>query len=117
MDNCIFCKIVAGEIPADKLLENRDCIMIKDRNPVAPHHLLVIVKDHFDNIAGLNGKSDECFYYENVFQIIHEYVEKNGLDVSGYRILVNTGKDAGQTVNHLHFHLIGGATLKNDFGA
>jgi histidine triad (HIT) family protein len=119
MTDCIFCKIIAGDIPAEKLHEDKECIVIRDRNPVAPHHVLIIVKSdlrHIDNVFQMNYYDRETLL-SSMFMAAKEYAYKNGLHDSGYRLVINTGSDAGQTVQHMHMHLIGGAKLKNDFGA
>lgn len=119
MTDCIFCKIINGDIPAEKLHDSKECIVIRDRNPIAPHHVLIIVKhdlDHLDNVHQMNWYHRETLLSPMVLAA-KEYAEKNGLHESGYRLVINTGADAGQTVQHMHMHLIGGAKLKNDFGA
>lgn len=116
MDNCIFCKIASGQIPVAPLAENDSAILIKDKNPMAPHHVLCISKDHYANINEPNGM-DMIGLMANMFQLLQNYTEEAGLDKTGHRIIINTGSDGGQTVQHLHIHLLGGAPLKNDFGA
>lgn len=117
MSDCIFCKIVSKDIPVKPLAENGSAILIQDKNPMAPHHVLAIVKEHYNNVGELSGL-DMAGILFNMFQLLDNYVFDNSLDLeNGYRIIINTGKDAGQTVQHFHIHLLGGATLKNDFGA
>lgn len=116
MSDCIFCKMACGEIKVPFIEQNGSAFLIKDKNPVAPHHVLCISMDHYDNVGEPYGL-DQAGLLSNMFELLTEYATENGLDKTGYRILINTGKDAGQTVNHFHIHLIGGATLKNDFGA
>ena len=113
-DDCIFCKIVAGTIPAKILLDRTDCILIADRNPIAPHHVLVISREHFDDVG---DAVDNAHVMADMLMTVEDYVVMHELNVNGYRLIINTGKDAGQTVKHLHMHLLAGATLKNDFGA
>jgi histidine triad (HIT) family protein len=115
MTDCIFCKIVSGDIPAQIIDENDSAILIKDKNPMAPHHVLSIVKEHFDDVGELYGL-DSMAILHNVYMLFDFYVIANNLNKSGYRIITNSGPDAGQTVKHLHFHLLGGSPLKNDFG-
>lgn len=119
MSDCIFCQIVSGKIPVEPVLTSSNAIMIADKNPVAPTHMLVISKEHFDNIEHVHyeGPLDSMAILSDMLELIDKYVEDKDLHFNGYRILINTGKDAGQTVQHFHIHLIGGATLKNDFGA
>jgi histidine triad (HIT) family protein len=120
MTDCIFCKICNGEIPVEKLRDDNHCVVIRDRNPIAPHHVLIIVKQykdrHLDNVHQMNFYDRETAL-SSMFMAAKEYAENNGLHESGYRLVINTGPDAGQTVQHMHMHLIGGAPLKNDFGA
>lgn len=118
-DDCIFCKLANGIIPVELVASSNHCIMIADKNPIAPVHMLVIAKEHFDNIEHLHFDSplDTTAILRDMFELIDSYVENKDLHFDGYRIVINTGKNAGQTVNHLHIHLIGGAILKNDFGA
>lgn len=113
MDDCVFCKIVSKEIPVQPLIELEHAILIRDKNPMAPHHVLAVCKEHADSIHEI----DYDFVLVEMLALLCKYADANGLHESGYRIVINTGKDAGQTVKHFHAHLLGGATLKNDFGA
>ena len=106
MSDCIFCKIVAGEIPSAKLYEDDKIIVINDVNPGAPVHVLIIPKLHTDNI--LHAPKDLLQYIQSKLE---EIVKILGIDEKGFRIVINTGVDGGQSVNHLHFHLLGGKTL------
>lgn len=106
--DCIFCKIVSGEIPSEKVYENDRILAFKDINPEAPVHILVIPKEHIrsaDNIC-----TDNIDYVSEIFCKIPEIAESAGLK-NGYRIITNVGDDGGQTVPHLHFHIIGGKKL------
>ncbi len=107
MKDCIFCKIVAGKIPANIVLESRDFLAFHDINPIAPVHILIITKTH---IRDFNEVSPEMMagltsFAQNVAKIL-------GVENSGYRLITNVGDNGGQEVPHLHFHLIGGAKLK-----
>lgn len=113
MTDCIFCKIVSQEIPVEPLAETEQAILIKDKNPIAPHHVLAVTKEHVANIHEL----DYEFALLDMLALLCQYADDHKLHESGYRIVINTGKDAGQTVQHFHAHLLGGTTLKNDFGA
>ena len=113
MSDCIFCKIVSGEIKTEFVDEMIDAVLIKDKNPLAPHHVLAISKEHAS--SGCEMRTSDAIL--DMYAMLCAYAYKNGLDKTGYRILTNSGKDAGQTVNHFHMHLLGGAELKNDFGA
>lgn len=104
----IFSRIVRGEIPAEKVFENERIIAIKDINPIAPVHLLIIPKKEISNLQSL-AKEDLVLMGE-VIAVAQTLAERFGID-DGYRLLTNNGVTAGQTIFHLHFHLIGGRTL------
>lgn len=116
MDDCLFCKIVTGLIPVPPVAENHSAIVIRDKNPIAPHHVLAISRIHYKNFDALDTKG-LVQIVPDMLALLSFYVHENKLNETGYRIVMNTGPDAGQTVHHLHIHLLGGATLKNDFGA
>jgi histidine triad (HIT) family protein len=107
--NCLFCKIVAGEIPAAKIFEDERAVVFRDINPQAPTHALVIPRAH---VASLNeaGVSDEALLGHLLLGAAR-VARDEGLAESGYRTVVNTGAEAGQTVFHLHVHLLGGRRL------
>ena len=104
--NCIFCKIINREIPAKLVRETPQLIAIEDINPKAPTHLLVIPKQHFDNIQGVQDQS----LLGALFQGASEMAESLKLN-RGFRLIINTGPDGGQTVDHLHIHLLAGRSL------
>lgn len=113
---CVFCQIVGGQIPSVIRLRNQHAILIDDRKPMAPQHALVIPVEHWGNLGDLiPGEYEDLL--PDVFQLIDDYVCQEGILNSGFRVIINSGPDAGQTVHHLHFHVLGGALLKNDFGA
>jgi histidine triad (HIT) family protein len=103
---CIFCNIVNGEIPSNKILENDNFIAFHDINPQAPIHILIIPKIHVNSFNEVQAKTmgDMTLFMQEVAKII-------GVDKTGYRIISNIGKDGGQEVDHLHFHLLGGRKL------
>lgn len=106
MSECLFCKIIAGDIPAERVYEDDRVIAFRDINPVAPTHVLVIPRTH---IASLNEASSE--HREALGAVLlaaREVAKKEGIGERGYRLVVNTMKDAGQEVFHVHAHLIGG---------
>ena len=105
--SCIFCKILAGEIPCNKVYENDDFLAFRDINPQAPVHLLAIPKTH---VKDFNDVTPEMMAAMTTF--IQEVVEKEGLKEKGYRLVNNIGGNGGQEVPHLHFHIIGGARLR-----
>lgn len=108
MDNCIFCKIIKGEIPSTRLYEDDEMIIIKDVAPQMPIHYLMIPKEHFKTIDEMNAMQGEilgrCFYK------LGQMKEKLGL-TGGYRLIMNQGEDACQTVPHLHVHILAGKKL------
>ena len=109
MDNCIFCKIVNGEIPATVVYEDDKMMAFKDLNPVAPVHVLMIPKTHISSAMDITA--DNADVIAHIFSKAKEVAEIMGISDSGFRIVNNCGENAGQTVMHLHFHLIGGKTL------
>jgi histidine triad (HIT) family protein len=107
MDDCIFCKIIAGEIPAQTVYETDKVLVIRDINPKAPVHDLIIPKTH---ILDLNDLDDKEMAAE-LLTVVKVVAKKEGIDQGGHRLIVNTGKNGGQLVPHLHFHLLGGKNL------
>lgn len=109
MTDCLFCKIVAGEIPAQVVLETDGTLAFRDINPQAPTHVLVIPKEHHADAAALaeagGGLADE------VLRAAHAVAVREGVAEGGYRIVFNTGADTGQTVFHVHAHVLGGRNL------
>lgn len=106
-DDCIFCKIVAGEIPSTKVYEDDRVLAFEDLNPLRPCHTLIVPKNHYDNI-GDNVPDEEMGY---LFNTVKKIAQLKGVDQSGYRVVVNTGDDAEQTVHHLHIHVLGGERM------
>ena len=104
---CIFCKIVNGEIPSNKVLENDEFLAFHDINPSAPVHVLVIPKKHIDSFNEVDSTT-----MANMTPFIQEVAKTLALDKNGYRIVTNVGEDGGQEVKHLHFHILGGGKLK-----
>lgn len=106
MSDCIFCRIIAGEIPSQKVYEDDKMIAIKDVAPAAPVHVLLLPKKHYDNIMTAD---QELVMY--MLGKVPALAEQLGVKEKGFRIVINTGKEGGQSVNHLHIHLIGGKEL------
>lgn len=106
MTDCVFCKIVSGEIPSKRVYEDDQVIVINDLNPGAPVHVLVIPKEHTENILTASPE-----ILAHVKKVLPEIVKKLGIAEKGFRIVVNTGVEGGQTVPHLHFHILGGKEL------
>ena len=109
MDNCLFCKIIKGEIPSEKVYEDDEILAFKDIHPAAPVHILVIPKKHIDSIAMLE-KQDEHLV-GRIYSVINKIAEEQGVKEDGFRVIVNCGRDGGQEVMHLHFHILAGAKL------
>jgi histidine triad (HIT) family protein len=108
--DCIFCKIVAGEIPSNKVYEDDKILAFRDLNPEAPEHVLIIPKKH---ITSLNHVTPEDHALLGHIQVkVKEIAESLGVSEKGYRLVANTGDEGGQTVHHLHYHLLGGRSMK-----
>ena len=108
MENCLFCKIINGEIPANKVYEDDEILAFKDINPKAPVHILVIPKKHISSAKDI--KEEDEALIGKMFTVINKIADEFDLQ-NGYRIVNNCGEDGGQEVKHLHFHLIGGRKL------
>ncbi|NFI93951.1 histidine triad nucleotide-binding protein [Clostridium botulinum] len=110
MGDCIFCKIIKGDIPSKKLYEDELVYAFYDINPEAPVHFLVIPKEHIKSVNELNEKNINVV--SHIFKVINKLVVELGIADSGYRIVNNCGEDGGQTVNHMHFHILAGRSLQ-----
>jgi diadenosine tetraphosphate (Ap4A) HIT family hydrolase len=106
MGNCIFCKIIRGEIPSTKVFEDDQLLVIEDLSPQAPLHLLLLPKKHFVNCLDMTEGDDEAVGH--AFRIAGEIAQKKGYAESGFRLVQNNGAGAGQSVFHIHFHLLAG---------
>jgi histidine triad (HIT) family protein len=109
MNDCIFCRIASGAIPAAIVLEDADFVAFRDIHPKAPQHVLVVTREHVVSLNDLEAE-DGCRGHA-LLQFIVRVADKVGVRESGYRILTNVGPDGGQEVQHLHFHLLGGEDL------
>ena len=107
-DNCLFCKIIGGEIPSAKVYEDEFVFAFRDINPQAPVHVLVVPKEHIPCADAIDGSNS--LYVAKCFEAIAKIAKAEGLE-RGYRVINNCGEDGGQSVQHLHFHLIGGVKL------
>lgn len=110
MADCIFCKIVQGDIPAGKVYEDEQVLAFKDINPAAPTHILIIPKEHIASMNEVNTTTLQLMGH--ILVVAAKLAEQLGLASSGYRLVNNCGQDGGQTVHHLHFHLLGGRSLQ-----
>ena len=108
MENCIFCKIIAGDIPSTKVYEDETILAFRDIAPQAPTHILVIPKVHIEDCNGISAENSAIVAH--IFEVIPKIAAEEGLE-GGYRVVSNCGADAGQTVQHLHFHILGGKAL------
>ena len=108
MENCLFCKIVKGDIPSTKVYEDEKVLAFRDIAPMAPTHILVIPKTHIGSVAEVTAENAEVVAH--IFTVIPKIAEAENLE-NGYRVVSNCGADAGQTVHHLHFHILGGKKL------
>ena len=106
-EECIFCKIVKGQIPSTKIYEDEEVLAFKDIHPDAPIHILVIPKKHIDSLATMKDGDEQII--SKIYKKINEIAEEQGFKENGYRVIVNCGKDSGQEVMHLHYHLLAGA--------
>ena len=106
--DCLFCKIIKGDIPSTKVYEDEQVYAFRDINPQAPTHILVIPKAHIDSVNGITAENSAVVAH--IFQVIPQIAAAEGL-TGGYRVVSNCGADAGQTVFHLHFHILGGKPL------
>lgn len=109
MEDCLFCKIIKGEIPSNKVYEDDEILAFHDINPAAPIHILVIPKKHITSLAHLE-KEDEKIVGK-IYGVINKIAEERGFKQEGYRVIVNCGKNGGQEVMHLHFHILAGKEL------
>lgn len=108
MNDCLFCKIINGDIPSKKVYEDEYCYAFEDIAPVAPTHILFVPKEHISGVSGITAENSAVV--SKIFEAIARVAAEKGLD-GGYRVISNCGADAGQTVFHLHFHLLGGKNL------
>ncbi len=108
--DCLFCKIIKGEIPSTKVYEDESVYAFRDINPQAPTHILVIPKLHIPSVDGIDGSNSAVVAH--IFEVIPAIAKSEGL-TGGYRVVSNCGDDACQSVHHLHFHILGGKQLKD----
>ncbi len=109
MENCIFCKIASGEIPATIVYQDEDVVVFRDLHPQAPQHVLLIPRRHIASSTDLTEEDGPLLAH--IYTTAKKVAQQLGVDQSGYRVITNVGPDAGQSVFHLHFHLLGGREL------
>ncbi len=108
MSNCLFCRIIAGEIPSNKVYEDETILAFRDIAPQAPCHILVIPKEHISGVSAITADNSQVVAH--IFEVIPQIAKAEGLE-EGFRVVSNCGDHAGQTVHHLHFHILGGKQL------
>lgn len=106
MDDCLFCRIASGQTAAEIIDEKANAIAFKDINPQAPVHVLVAPKEHIPQLGDLGP--ERCEVLGDIFALINDIAISEGVGQSGYRVVCNVGEEAGQAIDHLHFHLLGG---------
>ena len=109
MEDCVFCKIIKGEIPSTKVYEDEEILAFKDINPVTPVHILVIPKKHITSLNEI--ELEDQMLIGKIFTVIKKIAKDQGIAENGYRVIANCGEDGGQEVKHLHFHILGGKKL------
>jgi histidine triad (HIT) family protein len=107
--NCLFCRIEAGEVSADSVFQDERCIAFRDTNPQAPVHLLVVPRDHIESLDDAAQKDEALLGH--LLRVGARVANEQGLSESGYRTIINTGAGAGQSVFHLHIHILGGRSF------
>jgi histidine triad (HIT) family protein len=112
--DCVFCRIVAGEIPADIVYQDKTLLAFRDINPRAPTHMLIIPKSHIASLAEITAKHQALM--GRIVLLARELAEKEGISDRGYRLSISTGAEGGQLVPHVHFHLLGGRKLSDQLG-
>jgi histidine triad (HIT) family protein len=108
--DCLFCKIAAGEIPSTKVYEDDLVYAFRDIEPQAPVHVLIIPKQHISSVNEINDEN--CAIVGHIFKVAAEIAKNEGISEDGYRIVTNIGENGGQTVKHLHYHMLGGRSLQ-----
>ena len=114
MNDCIFCKIASGEIPCSMVYQDDEVMAFKDINPLAPVHVLIISKQHIESAQAINEGNSEVIAH--IFERIPSIAREADIADSGYRVITNIGRDSGQAVPHLHFHILGGRKLEISLG-
>ncbi len=109
MKDCVFCKIINGEIPSEKVYEDEDILAFKDINPAAPIHVLIIPKKHIETLMEADSKDNELM--AKILQAVQKVARQLGIEKKGFRLIANCGPDSGQEVMHIHFHLLAGTKL------
>jgi histidine triad (HIT) family protein len=112
--SCVFCDIAAGNIPATILFKDDKVMAFRDIHPQAPVHIIIVPIEHFTNLNDIRGDDFGLIAY--IFSIANDLAKSEGISERGYRVVVNSGPEGGQVVQHLHFHLLGGRQLSGELG-
>ena len=114
MTDCIFCKIINGEIPSATVFHDKQVTAFRDLKPAAPTHILLVPNKHIDSVNALTTEDEPLIGH--LFTVAKQIAAQEGIDEDGYRLIINTNAHAGQTVFHIHLHLLGGAPMKHAMG-
>ena len=114
MSDCIFCKIIKGDIPSTNVFRDDQVTAIRDINPAAPTHILILPNKHIDSVNVLANEDEPLIGH--LVKVAGQLATQEGIAEGGYRLIINTNADAGQTVFHIHLHLLGGAPMKHPMG-
>jgi len=114
MSTCTFCKIISGQAPSKKLYQDELVTAFRDIHPVAPTHVLIVPNKHIASVNELTPQDEQVIGH--LYTIARQIAEQEGIDQSGYRLIINTGYDGGQVIYHLHLHLIGGQRMRYPMG-
>ena len=114
MTDCIFCKIITGDIPSTNVFRDEQATAFRDLNPAAPTHILIVPNKHIDSVNMLTNDNEQLMGH--LFTTAKRIAAQEGIAKSCYRLIINTNADAGQTVFHIHLHLLGGAPMKHPMG-
>ena len=113
-EDCVFCKIIAGEIPSTRVYQDESVTAFRDIHPAAPTHILIVPNRHLASINDLQPQDETLVGH--LFSVARRLAEQEQIDQTGYRLIINTGPDSGQVVFHLHLHLIGGQRMRYPMG-
>lgn len=114
MSDCIFCKIIKGDIPSTNVFRDEQVTAFRDINPSAPTHILIVPNRHIDSVNMLTGEDEQLMGH--LFTVASKLALQENIAENGYRLIINTGSHGGQTVPHIHLHLLGGAPMKHPMG-
>jgi histidine triad (HIT) family protein len=114
MSDCIFCKIIKGDIPSTIVFRDEQLTAFRDINPAAPTHILLVPNKHIDSVNALTGEDEQLVGH--LVKVAGQLAAQEAIAEGGYRLIINTNADAGQTVFHIHLHLLGGAPMKHPMG-